>query len=123
MKESFSNGFFPKSLTELVIKPVPKPGKEHDKAENWRPISVMNIDMKIIMQALTTRANEHAKKIIRPEQTGFIPGRHSEDNISGVQVLMAANVPGTLLSVDWANAYDHLSQALALLDQSHNVVK
>ncbi|KAA8909737.1 hypothetical protein TRICI_004386 [Trichomonascus ciferrii] len=99
-KESFSNGSFPKSLTELAIKPVPKPGKEQDKAENWRPISVMNIYMKIITQSLTTKANDHAKENIRPEQTVFIPGRHSEDNISDVQVLMAANLSGSFLSME-----------------------
>lgn len=42
---------------------------------------------------------------IEPEH--FYP----EDNIADVQVLTTAEIPGYLLSTDWANAYDRIDRA------------
>ena len=66
-------GTLPNSFSEAKITVIPKPDNDTIKKENFRPISLMNIDVKILNNILENQIQQYIKRIVHHDQVGFIP--------------------------------------------------
>ena len=99
----------PRSLRTGVIRLIPKKGDKSDLA-NWRPISLLNLDYKLISKVLANRLRKVLGFVIHPDQTCSIPGRSIHDKWvrDVIQYCVNTNTDGALISLDQTKAFDRV---------------
>ena len=60
------------SQRQAVIKLIEKKDKDKRFIKNWRPISLLNVDYKIISKALASRLKKVLPNLISPQQTAYV---------------------------------------------------
>src|SRR4051812_13758449 len=94
------------SMITLIFK---NKGSELD-LKNWRPISLLNCDRKLLTKILATRLQKVAFSLIHPSQTGFVKGRLISDNTMAITQILDSyrESPQTdaLVFLDQEKAYD-----------------
>jgi hypothetical protein len=80
-KKTEIEGTLHSSFYEATITLIPKLHKDPTKKENFRPISLLNVNAKMLNKILANRIQEHIKVIIHYDLVSFTPGMQGWFNI------------------------------------------
>ena len=110
INECFEKGEMSSSQKQAIITLIEKKGKDRSFLENWRPISLVNVDTKIMTKAIASRIKNVLPDIIHPNQTGYVKDRFIGETIRSVYDVMdftvKENIPGLMLFIDFQKAFD-----------------
>ncbi len=112
-KEAMEKGMLTPSQRQSIIRLIEKKGKDRELIKNWRPISLMNVDTKIISKAITNRLKTVVQELIGKEQTGFLKNRYIGEGIRLTEYLIEkykrTNKEGYVIAIDFQKAFDSCS--------------
>ena len=98
------------SQKQAVIKLIEKKGKDKRMIENWRPVSLLNVDLKIFSKAVASRLRACLDTIISSEQCAHVQGRLISQNGRLIYDILEAcelfGVEEYLVTVDIQKAFD-----------------
>ena len=112
VNECFEKGEMSSSQKQAVITLIEKKGKDRCFLENWRPISLVNVDAKIMSKVLATRIKNVLPNIIHHNQSGFVEDRYIGETVRSIFDLMdftlKENIPGLMIFIDFHKAFDSI---------------
>ena len=103
VNECFDKGEMSCSQKQAVITLIEKKGKDRLLLENWHPISLVNVDTKIMTKAIAARIKNVLPDIIHCDQTGYVKDRFIGETIRSIYDIMEftaeENIPGLLVFI------------------------
>lgn len=107
---SVDNGLLSTEQRRGVITLVPKKDVDRRLVANWRPITLLNTDYKILTKVMALRLQTVLDTIVNKNQTGFMKGRFIGDNIrvihNAIHILGSTKSDGFLAVLDFTKAFD-----------------
>ena len=110
--ETISMGYFPDLVKIGLLRFIGKPGKPKTNANNYRPISLLEVPGKIIEQVILTRLTKflHDNELINPNQYGFTTGRGTQTALAKLYEIISMtqtnNQGCNIVSRDISKAFD-----------------
>ena len=116
LQESYSYSFINNTLTQDqrmgILNLIPKKDKDPRYLANWRPVSLLTTDYKILTKALAQRLQKVIHKIINPDQVGYIKGRYIGENIRIIFDLLThceeEKIEAYIAQIDFEKAFDSI---------------
>ena len=112
INHSFKNKELPESQNYGLLTLLFKKG-ERLLLSNWRPISLLNTDYKILAKALSVRLSKVSANIVSDDQTCGVPGRTILNNVFILRDLVVIckqkNIPAAIISIDQMKAFDRVN--------------
>ena len=78
---AFQHGTMSISQRRGIISLIPKKAKDKTILENLRPISLLNVDYKILTKVIANRIEKTLPTLINPDQTGCVKSRYIGENV------------------------------------------
>lgn len=96
-----------------VITLLPKKDKDPLKIQNYRPITLLTVDYKILAKCLANRVKRFIHGLIHSDQSGFLKGRNIGNNVrlifDIIEYTQTNEIPGAILLLDIQKAFDSVS--------------
>ena len=112
INEIFQRNELCDSMKVGVLSLIPKKG-DLTTLDNWRPISLLNIDYKIVSKALAKRITNVIHNLISDDQTCGIPGKDISENVVSMSLLIdyvkKNDINGLVLKIDQYKAFDRVN--------------
>ena len=112
-ESAFVKGELSNSQKQAVIKLIEKKDKDKRLIQNWRPIFLLNIDLRILSKALANRIKMYLPFIISSNQTAYVEGRFiSEGGMLFSDILQVTdflNIRRLVVTVDIQKAFDFVN--------------
>ena len=106
------------SQRQAVIKLIEKKDKDKRFIKNWRPISLLNVDYKIISKALASRLKKVLPNLISPQQTAYVENRFIGESgrliADIIEITDILNKEGFLVTVDIEKALHSLDHTFLI---------
>ena len=103
----------PSHMNTSVISVLLKPNKDPTHPSSYRPLSLINTDLKIITKTLAIRLETVISTLIHPDQTGFIKNRHGSDNtrrlFNIINLSQQTHTKTIIISLDAEKAFDQVN--------------
>ena len=114
LQYAWSQGSMSISQRRGLIRLLPKANKNLFQVGNWRPITLLNVDFKILTKSLALRLSAVLPNIIHQDQKGFVKNRYSGENVLDVYAMIQQASTDTdeeyaLLMLDIEKAFDSVS--------------
>ena len=95
-----------------VINLLPKKDKDLRFLKNWRPVSLLNTDYKILTKALAQKLQNVIGQIVNRDQIGYIKGRFIGETIRTIHDIVylteEQNMNGFITLIDFEKAFDSI---------------
>ena len=97
-------------LREIIITLLPKKDRDPNFVKNYRPISLLTADYKLIAKTMANRLKQVLSDLIHIDQNGFLKGRYIGCNIRTIIDLIefadTRDIPGSIVLLDFERAFD-----------------
>ena len=98
-----------------ILSLLPKKNNDLTLLKNWRPITLLNFDYKLLSKVLALRLQKVLPEIIEKHQTGFMKGRSITDNIrTSIEILghsKRTNANNIIMSIDFKKCFDSVKKS------------
>ena len=93
-----------------IITLLPKKERDPNFVKNYRPISLLTADYKLIAKTMANRLKQVLSDLIHEDQNGFLKGRNIGCNIRNIIDLIefadTRDIPGSIVLLDFEKAFD-----------------
>ena len=116
--KAFHRGELSHSQKQATIKLIEKKDRDKKLIKNWRPISLLNIDTKLISKVLAGRLKNVLPSLITSHQTAYVNGRFISEGgrlISDVlEICDKLQIKSFLMTVDIEKAFDSINHCFLI---------
>uniref|UniRef100_A0A803JT65 Reverse transcriptase domain-containing protein n=1 Tax=Xenopus tropicalis TaxID=8364 RepID=A0A803JT65_XENTR len=111
-KESFLSDTLPPSWRRGIVSLIFKKG-DKERLENYRPITLLNVDYKVMAKLISLRLKPFLSNLIHPDQVCGVPGRSMTESLNVIRDVIwfcnERNLNLAVLSLDFEKAFDRVS--------------